>query len=257
MMGWELGIAVIVAFWGLAYLETPLWAWSLSWVLSLGVLQHIGVLPPLYLNFFWILLLSSISILNFPWLRRRLFTFFLFKQFKKTLPPMSATEREAIEAGDVWWEQGLFQGRPNWDQFLKLPKAHLNEEELYFLNYPVEELCSMLNEAAVFENSQELQPAVWNFLKEKGFFGMIIPKSYGGLGFSAMAHSTIVQKIATHNLAAAITVMVPNSLGPAELLLNYGTETQKDQYLQRLALGQEIPCFALTSPEAGSDAGGL
>lgn len=190
-------------------------------------------------------------------IRQRWVTTFIFRVFKNTMPMMSSTEREAIEAGDIWWEAELFRGRPNWDRLLSQPKSQLTAEEDHFLNKTVDELCSLFDEWTTCHVTRDLPEPVWHFLKEKKFFGMIIPKSYGGLGFSALAHSCVVQKLATHSLTAAITAMVPNSLGPAELLLNYGTEQQKQQYLSRLASGEEIPCFALTSPEAGSDASAL
>ncbi len=190
-------------------------------------------------------------------LRQRFITGPLFNIFKKVLPPISATEREAINAGDVFWEGELFKGKPNWDALLKLPTSTLSQEEMHFLDNQVERLCEMLNDWEITHHHLDLPQAVWQYLKEEKFFGMIIPKEYGGLGFSALAHSTIIQKIATRSLTAAVTAMVPNSLGPAELLLAYGTQTQKQYYLPRLSVGIEIPCFALTGPEAGSDAGAI
>lgn len=181
----------------------------------------------------------------------------LFYYLKKKLPPMSATEREALLAGDVWMESALLQGRMQWQSLLKLPKPTLTAEEQDFLRGPVEKLCSLFQEWDCRQESFDLPQNAWQYLKNERFLGIIIPKSYGGLGFSALAHSAIVQKIASHSLTAAITAMVPNSLGPAELLIKYGTEDQKNYYLPRLASGDEIPCFALTSEEAGSDAGAM
>lgn len=177
--------------------------------------------------------------------------------FRKALPKMTSTEREALEAGDTWFEAELFRGRPDWSGLQHLPYARLSAEEQQFIAGPVEQLCQMLDDWRLVHQDGDLSPEVWQFLKDQGFFGIIIPTSYGGLGFSALAHSTIVMKIASRSVSAAVTAMVPNSLGPAELLLHYGTEEQKSHYLPRLAQGLEIPCFALTGPEAGSDAGAL
>lgn len=176
---------------------------------------------------------------------------------KRLLPPLSATEREALEAGTTWWEADLFGGRPDWKKLLQLPRPHLTQEEQAFLDGPTETLCAMLDDWDITHERHDLPPAVWQFLREGGFFGLVIPREFGGLGFSAQAHSAIVGKIGSRSISGAITVMVPNSLGPAELLLHYGTEEQRRHYLPRLARGEEIPCFALTSPEAGSDAGAI
>lgn len=181
----------------------------------------------------------------------------LFRWFKKRLPPMRSTEKEAMEAGEIWLEADLFQGRPDWDKLWSVPVPTLSNEEADFLNHQVERLCEQIDDWAICHRDFDLSQETWNYLKQERFFGMIIPKAYGGLGFSALANSTIVQKIATRSLTAAVTTMVPNSLGPAELLLNYGTEEQKNYYLPNLAIGKEVPCFALTGPEAGSDAGAM
>ncbi len=170
---------------------------------------------------------------------------------------MSTTEKEALAAGDIWWEGNLFQGRPDWGKLHSIPKPTLSQEELDFINHQVETLCGLIDDWKIAHIDKDLSPKAWAYLKQERFFGMIIPKKYGGLEFSALANSTIVQKIATKSLAAAITTMVPNSLGPAELLLAYGTEDQKNHYLPKLAIGEEIPCFALTGPEAGSDASAI
>ena len=181
----------------------------------------------------------------------------IFSWARGVLPAMSDTEREALEAGDVWWDADLFTGKPDWKKLLAYPEAKLSADEQAFLAGPVEELCGMLDEWDITNNRMDLPPEVWKFIREKGFLGIIIPKSYGGLGFSAYAHTEIVTKISTRSGTAAVTVMVPNSLGPAELLIHYGTDEQKNYYLPRLAKGLEIPCFALTNPEAGSDAGAI
>jgi len=181
----------------------------------------------------------------------------IFGWAQKALPSMSETERAAIEAGDVWWDADLFAGNPDWDKLLAFPPAKLAPDEVAFLDGPVEELCDMLNDWQINHELGDLPPEVWAFMKSKKFFGMIIPKSYGGLGFSAFAHSEVVRKISTRSITAAVTVMVPNSLGPGELLHQFGTKEQQDHWLPRLADGREVPCFGLTSPEAGSDAASM
>ena len=188
-----------------------------------------------------------------PYLRRRLVSSRVMRIVERVLPRMSDTERVALEAGTVWWDGELFSGDPAWDLLLQFESKKLSEDERAFLDGPVEELCAMINEWQV-EQARDLPPEVWDFIVRHRFFGMIIPRTFGGLGFSAAAHSEVVTKIASRSVTAAVTVMVPNSLGPAELLLHYGTDEQKRHFLPRLATGEEIPCFALTGPEAGSDA---
>ncbi|WP_397475302.1 acyl-CoA dehydrogenase [Pusillimonas sp.] len=189
--------------------------------------------------------------------RRRWLTEPLYRMAQGAMPRLSATEQEAIEAGDVWWDAELFSGRPNWGRFLSTPPAQLSAEEQAFLDGPVAHLCGMLDDWDISWNRYDLPPEVWVFLKEQGFFGMIIPKQYGGLGFSAYAHSEVVRRISVQSVTAAVTVMVPNSLGPGELLLQFGTQAQRDHWLPRLANGQEVPSFGLTSAEAGSDAAAM
>ena len=196
-------------------------------------------------------------VVNIPFLRRIIFTNHVLSLYRRILPDMSSTEKEAIDAGTVWWDADLFSGKPDWDKLLAVPEPRLSAEEQAFLDGPVEELCAMCNDWEITHEQQDLPPHVWQFIKDQGFLGMIIPKHHGGLGFSALAHSAVVMKLSTRSGTAAISVMVPNSLGPAELLLHYGTEEQKSHYLPRLAKGQEVPCFALTSPEAGSDAASI
>ena len=181
----------------------------------------------------------------------------IFGLAQHALPHLSDTEREAIEAGDVWWDADLFTGNPDWNKLLAFAPAKLSEEEQQFLDGPVEELCQMLNDWKINWEWHDLPPDVWDFLKTKKFFAMIIPKAYGGLGFSAYAHSEVIRKLSTRSICAACTAMVPNSLGPGELLLQFGTKAQQDYWLPRLARGEEIPCFGLTSPEAGSDAASM
>ena len=209
--------------------------------------------------FYVILFLAVVAglVLAIPVVRRFLVTNHILKLFRKMLPQISQTEQEALDAGTVWWEGDLFSGKPAWKKMLAYPKPTLTAEEQAFLDGPVEQLCAMLDEWKITHELKDLPPEVWQFIKEKGFFSLIIPKQYGGYGFSALAHSEGVMKIGSRSGTAAVTVMVPNSLGPAELLLHYGTEQQKEYYLPRLAKGLEVPCFALTSPEAGSDAGAM
>jgi acyl-CoA dehydrogenase len=181
----------------------------------------------------------------------------IFGIAQHALPRLSDTEREAIEAGDVWWDADLFTGNPDWKKLLAFAPAKLSEEEQQFLDGPVEELCRMLNDWKINWEWHDLPPDVWEFLKSRKFFAMIIPKQYGGLGFSAYAHSEVIRKLSTRSICAACTAMVPNSLGPGELLMQFGTKEQRDYWLPRLARGEEIPCFGLTSPEAGSDAASM
>jgi acyl-CoA dehydrogenase len=204
-----------------------------------------------------ILLAAVAAVLFLPPLRRAVLTGPMFAAYKKLLPAMSQTEKEALEAGTVWWEGELFSGKPAWKTLLAYPQPKLTAVEQCFLDNECEALCAMTRDWDTTLIHHDLPPEVWTYIKEKGFLGMIIPKRYGGLEFSALAHSAVVQKLSTHCSAAAVSVMVPNSLGPAELLLHYGTEAQKDYYLPRLAKGLEIPAFALTNPQAGSDAASI
>ena len=205
----------------------------------------------------WVIFLAIAIPLNLPDFRRDNVSRPLFSWFKKVLPPISDTEQEALDAGTVWWDGELFSGRPDWNRLHSFPKPTLTEEEKAFMDGPVEELCRMTDEWEVTTELQDLSEQSWNYIRSNGFFGLIIPKEYGGKGFSAYAHSQIAMKLASRSGDLGTTVMVPNSLGPAELLMHYGTEEQKQHYLPRLAAGTDIPCFALTSPEAGSDAGAM
>lgn len=180
-----------------------------------------------------------------------------FNLLSGAMPSMSTTEREALDAGTSWWEKELFMGAPDWQKFDDYPFPELSGEEHSFLHQEVEQLCSMLDEWKIHHQGKDLPAEVWQFIKDKGFLGLIIPKSYGGREFSAFAQSRIMSKIASRSLTAAVSCMVPNSLGPGELLLHYGTDEQKQRYLPGLANGTEVPCFGLTSPEAGSDAGAI
>ncbi|WP_260960895.1 acyl-CoA dehydrogenase [Pseudomonas citri] len=231
----------------------PMLAIVAAYLLAMGVFSHA---PGALMLVLWVLLAAVAAPLLLPDLRRRLFSAPMFDWFRKTLPPMSQTERDAIEAGTVWWDGELFSGRPNWDLLLSYPKVQLTEEEQAFIDGPTEELCAMVSDWRIGQ-AMDLPPEAWAHIKAHGFFALIIPKSYGGKGFSAYAHSQVAMKLATRSGDLASTVMVPNSLGPAELLLHYGTEAQRDHYLPRLARGDDIPCFALTGPLAGSDAGAM
>ncbi|MFI2809881.1 MULTISPECIES: acyl-CoA dehydrogenase [Microbulbifer] len=190
-------------------------------------------------------------------LRKKWFTGPLLNLIKKVLPPISETEREAMEAGEVWWDAELLSGKPNWDELLSMGPPKLTEEEQAFLDGPTEELCQMVDDWQISFEDRDIPDEVWEFLKKERFFGIIIPKEYGGLGFSPTAHAEIVTKISTRSTTVGVTVMVPNSLGPGELLMAHGTEEQKDYFLPRLADGRELPCFGLTGVEAGSDAASM
>jgi acyl-CoA dehydrogenase len=189
--------------------------------------------------------------------RRALISAPLLRVFRKVMPPMSQTEREALEAGTVGFDGELFSGAPVWQKLLATPRTKLTAEEQSFLDHEVETLCGMISDWETTNVHKDLPPHVWQYIKDHGFLGMIIPKAYGGLGFSAYAHSQVVTKLSTRSGTVAVTVLVPNSLGPGELLLNYGTDAQKRRHLPRLARGLEIPCFALTNPQAGSDAASI
>src|SRR5712672_3336580 len=207
-------------------------------------------------GFLWVML-AGLWLLNVRPLRKAIITRPFMKAYLKLLPAMSQTEREALEAGTVWWDGELFTGAPKWSKLLSAKAPKLSAEEQLFIDGPCEELCRMLDDWNITHERGDMPTYVWDFLKAKGFFAMIIPKKYGGLEFSAYAHSCVLAKISSRSTTASSTVAVPNSLGPAELLNHYGTEEQKNYYLPRLARGEEVPCFALTGPRAGSDASSI
>ena len=211
--------------------------------------------------FLWKLLLwaafGAMIVPNLIEFRREKITKPLLDVYRKMLPSMSDTEREALEAGNVWWEGELFSGMPDWDRLMSYPAPKLSDEEQAFLDGPCEELCRMIDDWEICHERADMPQEVWDFIIENKFFAMIIPKQYGGLEFSAYANACVIMKLASRSATASSTIGVPNSLGPAELLLHYGTEEQKDRYLPGLAAGTEIPCFALTSPQAGSDAASI
>jgi len=250
-------ILAITSIWSVLYFRLSLVVSSLIIAAVTLLWTQISDASWLLKSSIWIVLIAASIPLNVLSLRRRLLSGKLLALFRSVMPPMSQTEREAIEAGSVWWDGELFSGKPNWNVLLNTPKPQLSKEEQEFLDGPAEQLCQMLDDWNITHERHDLPPEIWQFIKAKGFFGMIIPKRYDGLEFSALAHSSVVVKIASRSITAAVTVMVPNSLGPAELILHYGTDEQKEHYLQRLARGKEIPCFALTSPEAGSDAAAM
>jgi acyl-CoA dehydrogenase len=200
---------------------------------------------------------AVLLLLNIRPLRVRLVTRPFLRSYRRLLPSMSATEREALDAGTVWWDGELFTGGPNWPKLMSAKAPVLTADEQAFLDGPCEDLCAMLDDWDITHRRADLPPEVWSFIKSRGFFAMIIPRRYGGLEFSAYAHSCVLIKIASRSATASSTIAVPNSLGPAELLLHYGTEAQKDHFLPRLARGEEVPCFALTGPRAGSDAASI
>jgi acyl-CoA dehydrogenase len=200
---------------------------------------------------------ALLLLLNVRPLRLRFVTRPFLRSYRRLLPSMSATEREALDAGTVWWDGELFTGGPDWQKLMSAKVPALIAAEQAFLDGPCEDLCAMLDDWDITHVRADLPPEVWSFIKAGGFFGMIIPRRYGGLEFSAYAHSCVLIKIASRSGTASSTIAVPNSLGPAELLLHYGTDAQKDHYLPRLARGEEIPCFALTGPRAGSDAASI
>jgi acyl-CoA dehydrogenase len=243
-----------------AYHRIQLKIWSSSLFLILFIysfweIHHNPIHTKLII--LWILFAVLILPLNILFLRRKFFSQKIFDHYKKMMPKISDTEKEVLRAGTVSWEAELFNGKPNWKKLCSIPAVMLTTEEKNFIHHTVEALCHLLNDWQITEVDKDLPSEVWSFLKTEGFFGLIIPKQYGGKGFSAFAHSEILCKIYGVSVTAATTVSVPNSLGPAELLLRYGTDDQKNYYLPRLAKGEEIPCFALTSPEAGSDANSI
>jgi len=247
-----LAIAAVL-FVVLLYLGHGYWAWVSAAALALAAWWLAGIGVPAA---FWAvtgLLAAAAALFGLRPVRRLVLSAPLMGAMRRVMPTMGDTERIALEAGTVWWDGDLFSGNPDWQKLLDFEPRPLSEAEQAFLHGPVEELCAMVDDWQI-QQDRDLPPEVWAFLKKKRFFGMIIPEEYGGLGFSAIGHSAVIAKLSTRSITTSVTVMVPNSLGPAELLLHYGTDEQKNHYLPRLARGDDIPCFALTEPEAGSDA---
>jgi acyl-CoA dehydrogenase len=249
--------AMLVLCFAIARRQLPLLPLAILSALFLGVYTLAGGFSLFWGLLVWSALLVPTVLLGLPAVRMQWLSRPLLRRIRKVLPPMSETERDAIEAGSVWWESELFRGAPDWQTLQNYKMSVLSEAEQAFLDGPVEQLCTMIDDWDITHRRLDLPPEIWEFLKQNRFFGMIIPQRYGGLEFSANGHSSVVTKIASRSISAGVTVMVPNSLGPAELLLHYGSEAQKDYYLPRLADGREIPCFALTGPDAGSDAGAI
>ncbi len=248
-------VILVLLMGALAYFRAPVIAWTIAIAGWLASLQFVwGCQVPVAV---WAVFGVIAAILNLTPLRRAVFTGPVFTIFKRITPAMSQTEQEAINAGTVWWDRDLFSGKPDWNRLLSFPDPKLTAEEQAFIDGPTEALCKMIDDWKITHELKDLPPEVWQFIKDQGFLGMIVKKKYGGLEFSNYAHAKVVTKIATRGGTAAVSVMVPNSLGPGELLQHYGTEAQKDYYLPRLAKGVDVPCFALTSPYAGSDAGAI
>lgn len=250
-------LIVLAAGWFLLARQVPAYVWVAAVGAYLASWTFLRDASPWAVLPAWLVFVPVALALAVPAVRRKYISTPLRRFFATVVPPMSATEREALEAGTVWWDRELFSGKPDWQRLLTTPVPSRSAEETAFLEGPVESLCEMADDWQITHELQDLPPEVWQFIKDKGFFGMIIPKEYGGLEFSAQAHSDVVMKLASRSISLAVTVMVPNSLGPAKLLLHYGTDAQKQHYLPRLARGEEVPCFALTGPEAGSDAASI
>ena len=241
-------IGSLVVVFALGFLGAPLFAWAI-----VGALILIGFSAPLWLLGVFVVVMAIFLI---PPIRRALVSSLVMKLLAPIMPQISPTEKAALDAGVVWVEGDLFSGKPDLKKLMNEPYPDLTPEERAFVDGPVERLCASIDDWEVWE-SRDISPASWEIIKKEKFLGMIIPKEYGGLGFSALAHSEVIMKLASRSIPACISVMVPNSLGPAELLIHYGTDEQKKKYLPRLATGEEIPCFALTEPSAGSDAGSI
>lgn len=255
MLMWVVLFILITAV--AVYFRISLWLWSVLVALGLVAMQYVPAVGSATLALLWVIYAAVVIPLNVHVLRKNLISTPLFNGMAKAMPTISQTEQEALDAGDVWWEGELFSGKPDFKKIRSLPRPRLTEEEQAFIDGPVEQLCRMSNDWAITQQNHDLSPEAWKFIKDNGFFAMIIPKEYGGLGFSALAHSEVVMKLGSRSGSTGVTVMVPNSLGPGKLLMHYGTQEQKDYYLPRLARGDEIPCFGLTGPEAGSDAGAM
>ncbi|MCG6937041.1 MAG: acyl-CoA dehydrogenase [Gammaproteobacteria bacterium] len=240
-----------------AYFRLPLLVWSLLLAASLVAFSVLADVDTSWKYIMWILFAAVVIPVNLKPLRLNLFSRAIYRAMKKIMPTISQTEQEALDAGDVWWEAELFSGKPDFSQIQKLPAATLTAEEQAFLDGPVEEFCNMLDDWRITHVDYDLSAEAWQFARDNGFFSLIIPKEYGGLDYSAYCHSQVVMKIGSRSGSAAVTVMVPNSLGPGKLLMTYGTKEQKEYYLPRLAKGIDIPCFGLTGPDAGSDAGAM
>jgi acyl-CoA dehydrogenase len=256
MVGGIVTVLFIVSLLLLAYRRAPLVAFAATFTILLLAYAVLGSPAPVWKSILAVLLLA-LWLLDVRPLRIALISRRFLRTYRRLLPSMSTTEREALEAGTVWWDGELFTGRPDWRKLVSAQPPQLSAEEQDFLAGPCETLCAMLDDFDITHRLGDLPAPVWEFLKSQGFFALIIPRRYGGREFSTFAHSCVLTKLASRSITCASTVAVPNSLGPAELLVHYGTEEQKDYYLPRLARGEEIPCFALTGPRVGSDAASI
>jgi alkylation response protein AidB-like acyl-CoA dehydrogenase len=248
-------LAFLVILVALAYYRCPPKVWIPVATLSLFALTLLAKFSFWFL-IVWLIFLPLVMLVVFRSFRLMYVTPFLLKQFQKAQPPMSKMEREALAAGDVWWEGELFCGKPNWQKLFDLSSPHLTDEERSFINIQTQTLCAMIDDWKIIQEAS-IPKEVWNFIKNEGFLGLVIDKKYGGKGFSAFAHSAIVSMISSRSASIGVAVMVPNALGTGEFIQHYGTEEQKNYYLPRLVTGEEIPAFALTSPVAGSDAASI
>lgn len=254
-MNWLFIVGLLILSSVVIYHKPRFWVWSLVMLLYFAICYPLVCTT---INFWFYTSLAVITAIlivigNLVPLRRLLLKP-IYNKAKTLLPRISETEQLALNAGDTWWEQDLFRGNPDFKKLHNLAKPTLNAQEKSFLENETSQLCKMIDDWQITHYDKDLPASVWDFMRHKGFFGLVIKKEYGGKGFSAAAHSAIILKIATRSNSAAVTVMVPNSLGPGELLEHYGTSEQKGHYLPRLADGRDIPCFALTGPTAGSDA---
>jgi acyl-CoA dehydrogenase len=256
MIGAIIAVLFVLSVVYLAYRRLPLLSFTIAFTVLLVAYGAFANPPGLWLGLL-VLMLLSIWLLNLRPLRIVLISGPFMKAYRRLLPSMSDTERDALEAGTVWWDGELFTGNPNWRRLQDAAPPKLSAEEQAFLDGPCNTLCRMLDDFDITHRRGDLPPEVWSYIRTQGFFAMIIPRRYGGLEFSTYAHSCVLVKLAGRSVTCASTVAVPNSLGPAELLVHYGTEEQKNYYLPRLARGLEIPCFALTGPRAGSDAASI
>jgi acyl-CoA dehydrogenase len=251
-----LTIAFIAAAMVLAYQRLPLLVFSVVFTVMFALYSWGGDPSGVWKGLL-LLMLALLWLLNLRPLRKALISRPFLKTYLRMLPTMSSTEREALEAGSVWWDGELFTGKPDWNKLLDTRPAQLSAEEQAFIDGPVEQLCALVDDFDVTHRRADLSPEAWEFIKRGRFWAMIIPKQYGGLEMGRYAQSSALAKLSSRSITLGVTVMVPNSLGPGELLVHYGTEEQKQHYLPRLARGEEIPCFGLTSPVAGSDAGSI
>ena len=255
MLTWLLIFIVTIGI--AAYFRLPQVVWTALLGVVLFIFSFSGFAGAATLVILWAVYLAVVVPLNVENIRLKYIAEPLLNFMREAMPSISQTEQEALDAGSVWWEAELFSGDPDYRKIRELPAPKLSKEEQEFIDGPVEKLCTMLDDWQITHEDSDLSPEVWQFLKDNKFFAMIIPKKYGGLEFSDLAHSTVVMKVAGRSITAAVTIMVPNSLGPGELLMRYGTEEQKDYYLPRLSSGEDIPAFGLTGPDAGSDAGAM